>query len=333
MAEHEVPRTIGILLATHRRPDVLLRCLAGIAAQLRAPDDVIVVVRPTDTATQDVLRPLIDGVGPIRMVMVERPGLIAARNAGVDACRTDILAMVDDDAVPHPDWLARILEHFQRDPELGGLGGRDRCHDGTAFDDTRASVVGKLQWFGRTIGNHHRGFGEPREVDILKGANMSYRAKVFARCRFDTRLRGSGAQPHEDMRFSLSVKAAGWKLLYDPQVLIDHYPREREEARFYSDVGAVNDPVAYKELAFNEVAAIWEVLPPHRRVVFLIWSVLVGTRVSPGLVQAVRFTRRLGTMSWRRFQLNMAGKFEAVRQYGWRAPSMRREAVPIEGSR
>jgi len=28
-------------------------------------------------------------------------------------------------------------------------------------------VVGKLQWFGRLIGNHHIGSGEGREVDAL----------------------------------------------------------------------------------------------------------------------------------------------------------------------
>jgi GT2 family glycosyltransferase len=333
LAEHAVPQTIGILVASYGRPDVLRRCLAGIAAQQRPPDDVIIVVRRTDQATQDALAPMIAGGATLRMVMADMPGLIAARNAGVDACRTDILAMVDDDAVPHPDWAARILEHFQRDDRLGGLGGRDRCHDGTGFDDTRASVVGRLQWFGRTVGNHHRGFGDPREVDILKGANMSYRATVFARCRFDVHLRGIGAQPNEDMRFSLQVKSAGWKLVYDPQVLVDHYPHERQEKRFYSGVQPVTNPEAYKELAYNEVAAIWENLSAVRRVAFVLWSLLVGTGVSPGLVQAVRYTPRLGWMSWRRFHLNMVGKFAAIRDLGWGRPSPREGRVPLEDPR
>lgn len=32
-----------------------------------------------------------------------------------------------------------------------------------------------VQWFGRVIGNHHLGTGGVREVDILKGVNMSFR--------------------------------------------------------------------------------------------------------------------------------------------------------------
>jgi GT2 family glycosyltransferase len=289
LAEHAVPQTIGILVASYGRPDVLRRCLAGIAAQQRPPDDVIIVVRRTDQATQDALAPMIAGGATLRMVMADMPGLIAARNAGVDACRTDILAMVDDDAVPHPDWAARILEHFQRDDRLGGLGGRDRCHDGTGFDDTRASV--------------------------------------------DVHLRGIGAQPNEDMRFSLQVKSAGWKLVYDPQVLVDHYPHERQEKRFYSGVQPVTNPEAYKELAYNEVAAIWENLSAVRRVAFVLWSLLVGTGVSPGLVQAVRYTPRLGWMSWRRFHLNMVGKFAAIRDLGWGRPSPREGRVPLEDPR
>jgi hypothetical protein len=44
---------------------------------------------------------------------------------------------------------------------------------------------------------------DPREVDGLKGANMSFRSEVFAKVRFDKRLRGSGATPNEDLRFRL----------------------------------------------------------------------------------------------------------------------------------
>jgi hypothetical protein len=45
------------------------------------------------------------------------------------------------------------------------------------------------------IGNHHLGVGEPREVDVLKGVNMSYRRTAIADIHFDERMRGTGAQP------------------------------------------------------------------------------------------------------------------------------------------
>ncbi len=298
------PTTRGVLICSYKRPESLLSCLAALADQRRRPDDVIVVARESDPATLAALRTrAADGL-PLRVVVVTVPGKICALNAGLDACRTDILTIADDDTVARPDWLERVSDHFAADPTLGGLGGRDRCHDGEGFDDRQRTVVGRLQWFGRTIGNHHLGYGGPREVHFLKGANMSYRAEAFATLRFDLRLRGQGAQPSEDLAFSLAVRRAGWRLVYDPAVLIDHYAAPRNEPRHYV-VGSplMADPAGYFDIAYNNVIALWDALPPARRAVYAAWALLVGTRVLPGLVQAVRTTPGQGRMAWRRFLL------------------------------
>ncbi len=313
MIASRAPETIGVLVTTYRRPKDLIRCLQGLAKQTRLPDDVVVVAREDDRETLDAMREF--DVAPLqfRIVTVDQPGLVYARNAGCDACRTDVFCMTDDDAVPTPDWTRLILEHFRRDARLGGVGGRDRCFDGESFDDGRADIVGKVQWFGRVIGNHHLGYGAARYVDVLKGANMSYRAEAMAGVRVDTRLRGSGAQPAEDMNFSLSVKRAGWKLLYDPAVLVYHYVGRREEARYYSGVIPLTEVTGFRNFAFNKMIAMWDYMPPWQRAVFVAWSLLIGTGVSPGIVQAIRFTPRLGLGSWHRFAVEQQGKFAALR--------------------
>jgi cellulose synthase/poly-beta-1,6-N-acetylglucosamine synthase-like glycosyltransferase len=309
----KVPQTIGVLIATYHRPTELLRCLAALGKQTLAPNDVLVVVREDDAETiarlnEFALKPL-----PLRVITVSRPGTVAARNAGLDACKTDILAIIDDDTSPHIDWLSRVMEDFRNDPSLGGLGGRDRCFDGNAFDDRKESVVGKIQWFGRTIGNHHLGFGGVRDVDVLKGANMSFRSKAIADLRFDTRLKGNGAQPSEDFCFSVAVKSKGWKLAYDPLAVVDHYASQRAEARLYVGVAAIQDDAEFRNFAYNQVVSIWDALSPLRRLAFLVWSSLVGTGVFPGLIQAIRFTPQLGVQSWRRFLVAQQGKMNAFR--------------------
>ncbi len=305
--------SIGVLIATYCRPGELARCLRALAGQLRQADEVLVVVRDTDAATRQFLESFHDPRCPVRMVPVSAPGLVAARNAGLAACRTDVLAMVDDDAVPYPDWIQRIGEQFSADPWIGGLGGRDRCHDGRSFDDRQTAVVGRIKWFGGLIGNHHIGSGPARDVDFLKGANMSYRAQALADMRFNTRLRGSGAVPHEDLDFSIAVRRRGWRLRYDPQLVVDHYAAPREEPRHYAAVVGVTDAAGFSDNAFNTVIALWNDLSPPRRTVFALWSLLVGTRTCPGLVQAVRFTPKLRSQSWRRFALAQRGMFAAYR--------------------
>lgn len=297
------PATHGVLICSYQRPGELLSCLAALSEQRRRPDEVIVVARDSDADTLDALRARRPDGLPLRVLTVAAPGKVVALNAGLDACRTDILTIADDDTVARPDWLERIFEHFAADPTLGGLGGRDRCHDGAAFDDRRRRVVGKLQWFGRTIGNHHLGCGGPREVDFLKGANMSYRAEAFAALRFDPRLRGRGAQPHEDLAFSLAVRRAGWTLLYDPAVLIEHYPGRRAEPRYYVGGTKLADSAGFFDACFNNAVALWDALPPARRAAYAVWVLLVGTRVLPGLVQAARMTPGEGWGAWRKLLL------------------------------
>jgi GT2 family glycosyltransferase len=312
-AVNEIPRTIGVLIATYQRPDDLLRCLSALKKQTLPPDDILLVVREDDAATRSKLSDYPWDALPIRVFTVNVPGTVAARNAGLDACKTDILAIIDDDTSPRIDWMSRIMENFRTDPCLGGLGGRDRCFDGARFDDRKEAIVGKIQWHGRTIGNHHLGFGQLREVDMLKGANMSFCAKAFADVRFDLRLKGKGAQPGEDFCFSVDVKSRGWKLAYDPLVVVDHFASQRVEIRHYVGVSVIEDETAFRDFAYNQVLGIWNALSPFRRAVFFVWSSLIGTGTFPGFVQAVRFTPKLGLTSWRRFLIAQHGKVDAFR--------------------
>ena len=304
------PLSIGVLISTFRRPESLKRCLEAVAGQSHRPDDVIVVCREDDMETRDWLKAREDDGLPLRMVTVAAPGLVASRNVGLRACRTDALAIIDDDVAPHPDWLRRVREHFINDPALGGVGGRDHIYDGERFDERLAARVGAVQWFGRVIGNHHLGYGRPREVHLLKGANMSYRAQALAGLSFDSRLRGRSTQPHDDLAFSLAVRRNGWKLLYDPAVLVYHYAGRPAE-RAYSSISAKVRPEEVRDATFNMVVAVWSELSPPRRILFAIWSVLIGTGTEPGLLQAVRYTRRLGFAAWRRFWSAQLGKADA----------------------
>jgi GT2 family glycosyltransferase len=300
--------TVGVMICTYQRPESLGRCLDGLSAQTRAPDDVIAVHRQTDEATRRFIEVRGDDGLPLRAVIVLAPGLVAARNAGLQAGRTDVLAIIDDDVVPHPEWLERVARHFA-DPAVGGVGGRDHVHDGNAFDERLARRVGIVQWFGRVVANHHLGYGPPRAVALLKGANMSYRATAIAGLAFDRRLLGKSTQPHDDLAFSLAVGRRGWKMIYDPAALVYHYAG-RPENRAYSSVGRVPAEEA-RSSAFNLVVAMWDNLSVPQRIAFALYSVLVGTSTDPGMVQALRYTPRFGLAAWKRFWLTQQGKATA----------------------
>lgn len=253
--------TIGTLICSYRRPDSLLRALDAVERQSRGPDQVVVVIRDEDPASAAALAGRSVGGVPVDVVVVSEPGTVHALNAGLDASRCDVVAITDDDTAPWPTWLERLLGHFRSDPGVGGVGGRDWMHeDGTREEGVR-EPVGKVQWFGRIIGNHHLGAGEARPVDVLKGANMSYRMEAIRTIRFDRRLRGRGAQPAEDVTFSMAVRKAGWTLLYDPAAAVEHYSGERSEARHYSGIAKTLDLAGLSVFGHNEMVCLMTGLP------------------------------------------------------------------------
>ncbi|HAX87666.1 MAG TPA: glycosyl transferase family A [Cyanobacteria bacterium UBA11370] len=303
--------TIATLIPTYHRSNDLVRCLDALKKQTRLPDEVLVIVRDTDTETWMFLETFDPTPLPLRTVTVKIPGLIAALNAGLDMANGDIISITDDDAAPHPDWLTRIESHFLSDEKIGGVGGRDWVHHDTHLEDGKREIVGRVQWFGRVIGNHHLGAGEPREVDVIKGVNSSYRRSAIANLRYDENLRASGSSTCCDMAMSLAVRRAGWKLIYDPNVAVDHYPGKR----FFQAHRREFNPVGLANTVHNETLILMNHLPPGRQFAFLVWALLVGTRKAPGLAQLLRFLPAEGTLAFQKLLASIQGRWQGLQTW------------------
>ncbi len=300
---------ISVMIPTYRRPKDLARCLKALEQQTKKAEEVVVVVRDTDTDTWAFLKDYYPKTFSLKTVTVTLPGVVAAMNAGLESASGDVIAITDDDAAPHPDWLARIETYFLADSRVGGVGGRDMIHIDMQFTDMgESAIVGQLQWHGRVIGNHHIGVGTGREVDLLKGVNMAFRRSAIAGMRFDERMLGTGAQVHFELAFSLELRRKGWKLIYDPCVKVDHFPAKR----FDEDQRNKFNHLAWSNAVHNETLALLEHLPLPRRAAFMIWAVLVGTREAFGLVQLLRFLPSQGKLAIQKWQASMQGRWQ-----GW----------------
>ncbi|MDD1414456.1 glycosyltransferase family 2 protein [Dolichospermum sp. ST_con] len=300
-----------VLIPTYRRPQDLARCLKALQQQTKSVDQAIIVVRDTDTATQQFLNQFLSHILPLQIVTVTQPGVVAALNAGLTQVQGDIVSIPDDDAAPHPDWLAKINTHFSVNRAIGGVGGRDWVYQGDKLENGSRPIVGKLQWCGRVIGNHHLGVGVPREVDVLKGVNMSFRTQAIGKLRFDDRMQGTGAQVHFEMSFTLTLKRAGWTMIYDPSIAVDHYPAQRfdeDQRHNFNDTALIN-------LVHNETLVLLEHLSPLRQAVFLSWSVLIGTRESLGICQWLRLFPQQRQLASKKLHASLQGRWLGYQQY------------------
>jgi GT2 family glycosyltransferase len=298
---------VTVAVPTYKRTLDLTRCLAALRVQRRAPDSVLVTLRDDDISTSELLDQLFASWPELRAVPVHRPGVVAAMNAALDVATGDILALTDDDAEPADDWLEQMLGVFERQPGVVGVGGRDDQPNVTG----EKPDVGRLQWFGRVIGNHHLGAGPARDVDVLKGVNCAFRLEPLRAIRFDERLRGSGAQVHWELSLCLALRRAGWRLVYDPAIRVRHLVGQRhDDDQLHRGRFAV---APHENAVFNETLVLAEHLSPLRRLVFRLWYVLVGTAQSPGLLQLPRVFVAEGRVAWLRWASTQRARRAAMR--------------------
>ncbi|MGI2903920.1 glycosyltransferase [Tolypothrix sp. VBCCA 56010] len=301
--------SITVLIPTYRRPLDLMRCLEALKKQTRQADEVLVTVRDIDAETWTFLQTFNSDSLPLRTVTVKVPGVVAAMNAGLDVAQGDIVATTDDDAAPHADWLQRIEAYFLSDSSIGAVGGRDWQYIGTQIKEVGDRFcVGRVQWFGRVIGNHHLGVGPAREVDVLKGVNMSFRFCALKKVRYDERMLGTGAQVHFELAFTLPLRRAGWKIIFDPLVAVDHYPAQR----FDEDQRDNFNDIAWSNAVHNETLALLEYFSSVQRIVFVVWAILIGTREAIGFVQWLRLLPSEGKLASKKWLASLRGRIQ-----GW----------------
>jgi GT2 family glycosyltransferase len=302
---------VSVIVPTYKRPASLLRCLDALTRQDMAPDEVLVVARREDEFSLQVASER--RADPIRLVLLDVPpacpGVVAALNAGVDISSGDVICLTDDDAEPRSDWISRIVAAFNRDQTIGAVGGRDWIHYNRGSEDGAAATVGTITPMGRLIGNHHLGVGPPRDVDVLKGVNLSVRGHLLRRVRVDERLIGVGTEHHWELALCLAVRRMGYRIVYDPAIAVEHRPQPRvDESR---DFG----PRELRDAAHNETLALLEYLPPVRRIAHLLWVTVIGSRAAPGLAQVARLFFSTGDPKLSLLGGNLAGRRLAALTY------------------
>ena len=141
--------SVSVVVVSQDRPEDLRLCLTGLLRVNFAPFEVIVVADSAGLAVAHSLDT------QIKTVLFRHANISQARNAGIEAAGGDIIAFIDDDAVPEPQWLYHLTQPFQRH-DVAAAGGfvlgrngislqwaaRMAFGDGTSvpFDVPKASV-------------------------------------------------------------------------------------------------------------------------------------------------------------------------------------------------
>jgi len=102
--------TVSVVIVSHGRPASLGICLTGVG-QIDYPNFEIVIV--ADQSRIDAVNAHALG-DQVKLVLFDEMNISAARNAGVAAAAGEIIAFIDDDAIPEPTWLTHLIAPFWR---------------------------------------------------------------------------------------------------------------------------------------------------------------------------------------------------------------------------
>lgn len=275
--------TTTVIVPTYKRPDYLVRCVRSLFSQGLLPNEIILVSRDIDELTHKVIAELQGEFGntiPILNPHVSEAGFLPPISKGIECASSDILVFLDDDAEAFPDWLEQIVL-FYNDSEVGGVGGRCiNYFDFKLVVYPKAKIVGNLSWYGRCVGNMYKDttFTQHVEVDFFMGGNMSYRRQLLNKIQIDSVI-NSNVAFHWELDVAQQVKKLGYKLLFDPNIKVNHYsaPRETDGLR------SVNyDGVYYSN--FNYAYLMIKHLSTYGRVAYLFYTFMVGSQLSSGVL-------------------------------------------------
>ena len=118
----DVP-AITVIVPTYGRPGIAARLVRALQAQHLPGSESFEVIVVDDGSPVRVEVAAAGGDGPaVQVLRQQRQGPAAARNAGLEAARGELVAFIDDDCEPAPGWLAALRDGARRHPGCG-LGG------------------------------------------------------------------------------------------------------------------------------------------------------------------------------------------------------------------
>ncbi len=210
--------TVVICAYTERRWPQLRKAVDSVLRQELPPNQIVLVIDHNPGLLQRARA----AYPQLTVVANTDPrGLSGARNTGVSLARGDIVAFLDDDAVAEPDWLARILTHYD-DQRVLAVGG-------SAVPDWEGR---RPRWlppeFDWVVGCSFT--GQPSttaEVRNLIGCNMSFRRSALEDAgRFDAALGRVGVVPagceETELCIRLRQRRPDGVVLYDPAAAVRH---------------------------------------------------------------------------------------------------------------
>ncbi len=240
MARLPVMGTISVIVPSRDDAGFLAECLDALARQTRRADEVIVVDNGSTDATVEVAR-----AAGARLVTQPLRGIWPATAAGFDAASGELLARLDADSVPAPDWIAEVERRMSRSDRPTVITGSGVFYGGTA----------PRRWIARHlyIRSYFTFIGALLGHPPIFGSNYAMRADAWPVLReLVHRDRGD---VHDDLDLAWWMQP-GMSVVYDRALIVGVSARPLD---------SLPELARRVRMAFHTIGLDWRAWPPIRR--------------------------------------------------------------------
>ncbi|MEO5596314.1 MAG: glycosyltransferase [Lysobacteraceae bacterium] len=197
-----------------------LNCLHALANCGDATACEVIIVddgSSDDTATR---LPAIKGLRYLRNAA--NLGFVGACNAGAVVARGEFVVFLNNDTAVQPGWLDALLGTFDAHENAGLVGAKLVYPDGRLQEAGGIVFSDGSGWnYGRFEDPADPRFNHVRDVDYCSGAAIALRTDVFRTLGgFDSRY---APAYYEDTDLAMQVRAAGMRVLYQPESVVVHF--------------------------------------------------------------------------------------------------------------
>jgi N-acetylglucosaminyl-diphospho-decaprenol L-rhamnosyltransferase len=238
------PPEVSVVIVTFRSRELVLRCLAALAAHAGVDHEAIVVDDRSEDGTVEAVRERFPAATVIAKPHNE--GLVAGRNTALEHVHGRYVLMLDADTEVRPGALPALVAALQADPTVGLVSPKLVYPDGELqlschrYPPLLVPILrrGPLARLWPDPPSHRRHMMKDfdhaanRPVAWTMGAAQMWRSELPAQIGpYDRALSSYGG---EDIDWCLRVWAAGLRVLYVPLAEVVHVHRKVTRKRQFS---------------------------------------------------------------------------------------------------
>jgi len=226
-------KSVSVVVPAYNAEDTISMCIESLLAQDFPKDDfeIIIVDNNSTDRTAEIIKNY-----PVRYVAEKRKGASAARNAGIDAARGRLIALIDSDCIAGGRWLTEGVKPFKKE-ETGCVSGRVVSYEPSNMWER---IISERDEYA--IPPDYWGW-QPYAIT----ANAFFRKEVFERVgKFDTIFRQPSAED-KDLCWRM-LKKTNFVIEQRPSAIVFHKHRSNLKSYFRQHLHySMNDQILKKK--------------------------------------------------------------------------------------